>query len=46
MDTEMQTHSYINLRYGVLHSLDFVTRTGHRIHECFTTIFYDDICWC
>jgi hypothetical protein len=42
----MAQHSYINLRYGVLHSLDWVTRTGHRIHECFTTIYYDDIVWC
>lgn len=42
----MNTHTYVNLRYGVLHSQDFVTRAGHRIHACFTTIFYDDIVWC
>jgi hypothetical protein len=42
----MQTHSYVNLRYGVLHSLDYVTAAGHRIHEFFSTIYYDDIVWC
>ena len=42
----MAQHSYINLRYGVLHSLDWVTSTGHRIHALFTTIYYDDIVWC
>jgi hypothetical protein len=42
----MLTHSYCNLRYGVLHSSDWVTSTGHRIHNYFSTVFYDDICWC
>lgn len=42
----MATHSYCNLRDGVLHSLDYVTAAGHRIHLAFTTIYYDQICWC
>lgn len=45
-ETDMFTHTYINLRYGVLHSLDYVCRGGHRIHECFETLYYDDIVWC
>lgn len=42
----MRRHSYVNLRYGVLHSVDYVTSTGHRIHERFETIEYADIVWC
>jgi hypothetical protein len=42
----MWTHTYIDLRYGILHSLDYVCSNGHRIHERFETIFYDQICWC
>jgi hypothetical protein len=42
----MWTHTYIDLRYGILHSLDYVCSGGHRIHERFETIFYDQICWC
>lgn len=42
----MVTHSYVNLRYGVLHSVDYVTGTGHRIHDHFETIYFEDICWC
>jgi hypothetical protein len=41
----MQTHSYANLRNGVLHSLDYVCASGHRIHQSFYTIFYADIVW-
>jgi hypothetical protein len=42
----MFVHSYVTLRYGVLHSLDYVCASGHRIHERFDTIFFDDIVWC
>lgn len=42
----MFQHTYINLRYGVLHSLDYVCNSGHRIHESLSTVFYDDIVWC
>ncbi|UWX68857.1 hypothetical protein [Burkholderia gladioli] len=42
----MRTHTYIDLKHGVLHSVDYRCSNGHLIHECFTTIFYDDICWC
>ena len=42
----MATHSYVNLRYGVLHSRDYVTRNGHRIHLGFETIYFEDVCWC
>ena len=42
----MFSNSYINLRYGVLHSLDYVCSSGHRIHGHFDTIYYDDIVWC
>jgi len=41
----MRTHSYVNLRHAVLHSVDVIVG-HHRIHQYFTTIFYDDICWC
>lgn len=42
----MWQHSYVNLRNGVLHSVDYVLASGRRIHECFTTIHYDDVVWC
>lgn len=42
----MVTHTYINLRYGVLHSVDYVCSSGHRIHDRFETIHYDDLVWC
>ncbi|MFM0439257.1 hypothetical protein PQQ84_22550 [Paraburkholderia strydomiana] len=42
----MQTHSYVNLRHGVLHSSDYRCRNGHLVHCYFTTIFYDDMVWC
>lgn len=42
----MAQHSYINLRYGVLHSLDWVTSTGHRIHLRYETLWYEQITWC
>lgn len=38
--------TYINLRYGVLRSRDFVLSDGRRIHDSYLTIFYDDIVWC
>ena len=41
----MIQHSYCNLRYGVLHSVDYVCANGHRIHDRFETIYFDDICW-
>lgn len=42
----MFKHSYCNLRYGVLHSVDYVTEAGHRIHDRFETIYYEDVVWC
>lgn len=42
----MWQHSYCDLRYGVLHSVDYVCNSGHRIHDHFETIYLDDICWC
>lgn len=42
----MVTHSYVNLRYGVLHSVDYVCSGGHRIHDHFETIHYDQVVWC
>lgn len=41
----MRTYSYVNLRYGILVSIDYVCATGHRIHEVFLTIHYDDVVW-
>lgn len=43
----MVTHSYCNLRYGVLHSVDYVIcGTDRHIHSHFETIYYDDVVWC
>lgn len=42
----MRTHSYVDLRYGVLHSVDYRCADGHLINESLDTIFYCDICWC
>jgi hypothetical protein len=43
---EMATHSYTDLRYGVLHSADWRCRSGHLIHLSLSTIFYEDVVWC
>ncbi len=42
----MFRHTYINLRYGVLHSLDYICGSGHIIHDHFSTLYYDDIVGC
>lgn len=42
----MWQHSYCDLRYGVLHSVDYVRSDGHRIHDHFETIYYDQVTWC
>lgn len=42
----MHTHTYMNFRYGVLHSADYRCTNGHMIHSYFETIFYDSIVWC
>lgn len=42
----MWRHTYLNLRYGILHSLDYVTTTGHVIHDHFDTIYLEEIVWC
>lgn len=42
----MITHSYCNLRYGILHSVDYVCAGGHRIHDHFETIDYENVVWC
>lgn len=42
----MQTHSYVNLRYGILHSSDYRCASGHIVHCYFSTIFYDQLVWC
>lgn len=42
----MFVHSYCDLRYGVLHSVDYRCMNGHLIHDHFETIFYDDLVWC
>lgn len=41
----MAMHTYVNLRYGVLHSVDYRCARGHLIHDHFETIFWDDIVW-
>lgn len=42
----MATHSYTDLRYGVLHSADWRCKSGHLIHLSLSTIFYEDVVWC
>lgn len=39
----MRTHTYIDLKHGVPHSVDYRCSDGHLIHECFETIFFDEI---
>lgn len=41
----MSTHSYVDLRYGILHSIDWRCKNGHLIHCGFETIYFDDIVW-
>lgn len=42
----MRQHTYHDFHYAVLHCVDWVTSSGHRIHERFETIEYADIVWC
>ncbi len=41
----MITHSYCDLRYGIVHSVDYRRSDGRLIHDHFETIYYD-VVWC
>jgi hypothetical protein len=42
----MYCHTYTNLRYAILHSVDYRCANGHLLHDRFETIYYEDLVWC
>lgn len=37
-------HTYHNFQFSILEEIEYVCANGHRIHETFRTIYYDQIC--
>lgn len=42
----MITHTYHNFKYSMLEEVEYVCANGHRVHDHFTTLFYQDVVWC